>query len=48
MLVELKARLASIGDTRKLELIARYQELRKLPKGSSLDEWLQGWEPVCK
>jgi hypothetical protein len=48
MVAELKVRLAPTENTRRLELIAKYQELRKLPKHSGLDEWLQAWESVCK
>ena len=46
MLIELQKRLQPTDQLRELDLTARYQKLKKAPKGQDLDTWLQNWEKV--
>src|SRR5271156_4223279 len=44
MLVTLKRRVAPTDRARKIELINRYQKLKKAPHSQNLETWLRQWE----
>ena len=44
MLIALKKRLAPTDYTRKLELIYKYNKLKKFSKKEDVEKWLKDWE----
>jgi hypothetical protein len=51
MLVKLKQRIAPTDRAREVELVNRYNKMKKGPNNQSMDYWLQEWERVyteCK
>jgi hypothetical protein len=44
MLTTLKRRVAPTDRARKIELINRYEKLRKAPQSQNLETWLRQWE----
>ena len=51
MLVALKHQVAPTNHARKMELLAKYQKLKKAPRTQGIETWLQQWEKTyqdCK
>jgi hypothetical protein len=40
----LKLRVAPTDRARKLELVQKYQELKKAPRTQQIDTWIEAWE----
>jgi hypothetical protein len=51
MLISLKERVAPTDQARKMELVNRYQRMKKTPKAQNIEAWLRDWEKAytdCK
>ena|SRR5271154_1386028 len=48
MLIALRQRVAPTDEARELELIGRYNKLKKPPRSQDLESWFQQWEKTYK